>query len=133
MPQVLIGIVLIAHGIGHGMGMLGVFGIARVNPAWQGDSWILTRLVGRRPAEAVGVILWATALIGFVALGAILFGWLPGTWWVPLAVVSSIASLAGLVLFPIAFPIFSSIGAYAVDAAVLIATLSFGWAPDQLT
>jgi hypothetical protein len=45
-------------------------------------------------------------------LGAIVFGWLPERCWGPLAVVASLASLAGLVLFPTAFPIFSSIGAF---------------------
>ena len=133
MLPVVIGVVLIAHGIGHTMGILGVFGIARVNPAWHGDSWILTHLIGRRPTRAVGVALWTAALIGFVTLGAVVFGWLPEAWWVPLAIGSSAASLAGLALFPIAFPVFSSIGAFAVDAAVLIATLWFGWDPARLS
>jgi hypothetical protein len=131
-PRIVIGIVLIAHGIGHSMGILGVSEIAKVNPSWQGDSWILTDRVGRRVARVVGVALWATAMIGFVALGATVFGWMPDTWWRPLAIASSIASIAGLVLFPTAFPIFSSMGAFAIDAAVLVATLWYGWGPGAL-
>lgn len=131
-PRIVIGVVLIAHGIGHSMGILGVFRIARVNPSWQGDSWILTRMVGQAATHVAGVVLWATAMIGFVALGATAFGWLPETWWGPLAIVSSIASIAGLALFPTAFPIFSSIGAFVIDAAVLVATLWYGWGPGML-
>jgi len=56
-------------------------------------------------------------------------GWLPVTWWVPLAVVSSIASLAAIGLFPTAFPTFSTIGAVVVDLATLLAVLGLHWVP----
>jgi len=72
------------------------------------------------------------ALVGFVVLAAVVMGWLPLDWWVPVAVVSSGASIAGLVLFPSAFPVFSTIGALAVDIAVLVAVLWFHWSPAEL-
>ena len=50
-----------------------------------------------------------------------------------LAVISSIASLAGVLFFPVAFPTFSTIGAVAVDVAVLVATLWFHWTPADLS
>ena len=131
MLKFVIGLVLIGHGIGHSMGILGVFKVAQVNPAWQGDSWALTSLAGDTLTQLVGAVLWSVAMIGFIALGLVVFGWLPAGWWVPLAVVSSIASLLGVVLFPMAFPTFSTVGAVVVDLAVLYAVWS-GWLPSDL-
>jgi hypothetical protein len=59
-------------------------------------------------------------------------GWLPEDWWGPLAIVSSVASLAGVVLFPLAFPTFSTVGAVAVDVVVLASVLWFDWVPSDL-
>ena len=131
MLKFIIGLVLIGHGIGHSMGILGLFKVAQVNPAWQGDSWALTSLAGDTLTQLVGAVLWSVAMIGFIALGLVVFGWLPAGWWVPLAVVSSIASLLGVVLFPMAFPTFSTVGAVVVDLAVLYAVWS-GWLPSDL-
>ena len=131
MIKFVIGLVLIAHGIGHSMGILGVFKVAQVNPAWQGDSWALTSLAGDSVTQLVGAVLWSVAMIGFIALGLVVFGWLPAGWWQPLAIVSSIASLLGVVLFPMAFPTFSTVGAVVVDLAVLYAVWS-GWLPSDL-
>ena len=132
MLKLVIAMILFAHGIGHSMGLLQVFKVATVNPAWQGDSWLLTGVAGPTATQAVGAVLWSAAIIGFVALGAVVMGWLPETLWTPLAVAAVIASLAGLVLFPAAFPTFSSIGAFVVNAAVLGAVLWFHWVPSDL-
>ena len=132
MLKIVIALILFAHGVGHSIGLLQVFKVASVNPAWHGDSWLLTGVVGPNATQAVGAILWTTAMVGFVALAAIVLGWLPASWWTTLAIVASVASLTGLLLFPIAFPTFSSIGAFAVDAAVLVAVLWFHWVPSEL-
>lgn len=132
MLRIALGLVLLAHGIGHIMGPLQVFRVATVNPAWNGDSWILTGPAGTTAAHAIGVVLWAIALVGFVALGFVVFGWLPETWWAPLAIVSAVASLLGVVLFPIAFPTFSTVGAVAVDVVLLVAVLWADWAPSDI-
>ena len=121
--------VLFAHGIGHVMGPLQVFKVAVVNPAWAGDSWLLTGAGGQPLGQAIGIVLWMTALVGFVAAAAVVMGWLPVTWWVPLAVASSVASLAAIGLFPTAFPTFSTIGAVVVDLATLLAVLGLRWVP----
>lgn len=130
--RIVIGLLLVAHGIGHSMGLLQVFRVATVNPAWSGDSWLITGAVGPTATQAVGVVLWTAALVGFVALGAVVFGWLPTAWWGPLAIASSVVSLAGIVLFPVAFPTFSTIGAVVVDLAVLAAVLWLDWTPADL-
>jgi hypothetical protein len=80
----------------------------------------------------IGIVLWTVAMVGFVIAAGVVVGWLPASWWVPVAVASSIASLAGLVLFPAAFPVFSTVGAAIVDLAVLAAVLWYDWAPSDL-
>jgi len=126
----LIALVLVAHGIGHSMGIVQAMNLATINPQWQGDSWLLSGAVGAGPTRAAGIVLWSVALVGFCALGASVVGWLPAAWFTPLAVVSAAASLVGLAAFPIAFPTFSSLGALAVDVAVLAAVAIWHWQPD---
>lgn len=124
--------VLFAHGIGHVMGPLQIFKVAVINPTWSGDSWLLTGVAGQTFSQAVGLVLWTTALIGFLAAAAVVMGWLPAEWWTPLALVASVASLVAIALFPAAFPTASTIGAVVVDVAVLLAVLWFHWAPTAL-
>ena len=132
MFKLVIALVLVAHGIGHSMGILGAFKVATVNPGWHGDSWILTGVAGQTATQAVGTALWAVAIVGFVLLGGVVAGWLPAAWWPALAVGSSVVSLLGLLLFPVAFPVFSTFGALLVDVAVLAAVLWYGWVPGDL-
>ena len=132
MFKVVVALVLLAHGIGHSMGLLQVFKVATVNPAWDGDSWILTGMAGKMATQAVGGLLWTAAIVGFAALAASLLGWLPAAWFTPLAIGSAVVSLASLLLFPIAFPTFSTIGALVVDLAVLVAVTWYHWQPSDL-
>jgi hypothetical protein len=125
MFKVVIAVVLLAHGVGHVLGLLQVFKVATVNPAWNGDSWLLSGAIGTTPSQAVGVVLWIAALVGFIALAAVTVGWLPAEWWPPLAIGASLASIAGLLLFPLAFPTTSTLGAAVVDVVVLVAGLRF--------
>jgi hypothetical protein len=128
----IIALVLVSHGIGHSMGLLQVFKVATVSPQWNGDSWLLTGAVGSAISQIVAVSLWSMVIVGFAALAAVVLGWLPEAWWVPLAIGASAVSLAGLFLFPIAFPLFSTIGAFAANVAVLVAVLWFQWFPSDL-
>jgi hypothetical protein len=131
MFKVVIALVLLGHGIGHSMGLLQVFKVATVNPSWNGDSWILTGTVGTTVTQIVGSVVWIAAIVGFAALAASLMGWLPTGWFPPLAIGSAAASLTGLLLFPIAFPAFSTVGALVVDVAVLAAVIWYGWMPED--
>jgi hypothetical protein len=128
----LIAIVLVAHGIGHSLGILQTLRLATVNPTWNGDSWLLSGVAGSTVVNAVGMALWSAALIGFVLAGGVVIGWLPAEWWRPLAVGASLCSLAGILLFPVAFPIGSTIAALVVDLVVLGAVLLADWAPSDL-
>lgn len=125
-----IALVLLGHGIGHSMGLLQIFKVASVNPQWNGDSWILTGPLGVTATQVIGGVVWTAAIIGFAALAGSVVGWLPAAWFQPLAIGSSLVSLVGLLLFPVAFPTFSTIGALAVDVAVLVATIWYGWLPE---
>jgi hypothetical protein len=132
MVRIVIAAALLGHGIGHSMGLLGIFKVATINPAWSGDSWLLTGVVGTSASQAIGVVLWSVAMIGFAVLAAVTMGWLPEAWWPPIAVVSAIASLLGIVVFPVAFPAFSVIAAIVVDLAVLVAAVYLHWLPTEL-
>ena len=132
MLKVVIALILLAHGIGHSMGLLQIFKVATVNPRWHGDSWLLTGPAGMNLTQIVGASLWSAAIVGFAALAAVVVGWLPEAWFGPLAIGSAAVSLVGLLLFPIAFPLFSTVGAAAVNVAVLAAVLWFQWVPSDL-
>ena len=132
MLKILVGLVLLAHGLGHSMGILQVFKVATVNPQWHGDSWILSG-AGPTVTQTVGVVLWGVALVGFTLAAAVVFGWLPETYFAALAIVSAVASLAGIVFFPIAFPTFSTLGALAIDIVTLAAVIWYQWEPSDLT
>jgi hypothetical protein len=132
MVKVVIAVVLLAHGLGHSLGLLQMLKVATVNPAWRGDSWVLTGAIGQSATQLIGATLWIVAIIGFAALAAIVVGWLPESWFAPLAVGSAIVSLAGVALFPAAFPLTSSVGAVLVDVVVLVSATWFGWLPSEL-
>jgi hypothetical protein len=132
MVKIVVAVVLFAHGIGHVLGPLQVAKVAQVNPTWAGDSWLLTGVAGQTASNVVGLVLWVAAVVGFVASAAVVMGWLPASWWVPLAVGSSVVSLVAIALFPAAFPLTSTIGAVIVDIAVLVAVVGLKWAPTAL-
>lgn len=122
MLKVVVALVLVAHGIGHSIGLLQLFKLATVNPVWHGNSWLLAA-AGTSATQVVAGTLWTIAIVGFTALAAALLGWLPSSWFPTLAIGSSVASLMGLVLFPVAFPLASTIGALGVDVAIVIGTM----------
>src|SRR6478609_6789309 len=65
--KIIVGVVLAAHGIGHSIGLLGMFKVAAANPAWDGESWLLTGPAGTTATQTVGVLLWTVSMVGFVA------------------------------------------------------------------
>jgi hypothetical protein len=131
MLKILIAIVLFAHGVGHILGPLQVTRVAVANPDWNGDSWLLSGATGTSGAQVVGVFLWLAAMVGFIALAAVVMGWLPASWWVPLSIAASATSLIAIVLFPTAFPTTGTIGAAVVDIAVLVAVVFGQWVPGE--
>lgn len=127
-----IALVLLAHGIGHSIGIIQTLRLATINPEWHGDSWVLTGAGGTTVTNVVGIALWSASLVGFVLVAGVVIGWLPAEWWRPLAIGASLCSLAGILLFPLAFPLTSTIGALVVDLIVLGAVVLAEWTPGDL-
>jgi hypothetical protein len=127
--NILIGIVIIGHGIGHVMGLMSALGF-QLTPQHSSNSWLFTRLLGRTASRAVMFIIFAAATIFLIAGGLGSNGWLlPFDRWAWLTASGSILSIAGLVLFPKAFPtVFPNlVGAVAVDIAALLTIYWWHW------
>ena len=102
--KVIIGVVLIAHGIGHVLGLFPIAGWARAEH-WSAESWALTSWTGPTITNVLGAALWLTAMVTFIVAGLGVLGlWVPIAWIRPLAVIGAVASIVGLVLFWEAFP-----------------------------
>lgn len=120
--RIIIAVILIAHGLGHVLGILAALGV-KLSPTHSPDSWLFTRLLGDTGARIIGFVIWLLALVGFVGAGLGLLGWLVPAASVPaLAIGASVISLAGLALFWNAFPFFfpNKVGVIVVDVAVLV-------------
>ncbi|MFN2191005.1 MAG: hypothetical protein ACK2UG_01505 [Candidatus Promineifilaceae bacterium] len=128
----LIAIVFFIHGIGHIMCILPALGLD-ASPTWNSYSWLLTNLIGQKAANVVGIIIWLAAIVGFLLAALALLGWgVPYAWWRPLAVVSAVISLIGVILFWNAFASwFNKAGAITVDLAVLVGLLVLHWPAEQ--
>ena len=122
---------MLLHGLGHG-GALAALAWLAARPgadtgAWtEARSWLFPSL---HPQTALVVAsgYWAVALVGFVS-AAMMF-WFGIGDWEPVAIVSALVSLAGLMAFFGTWPLFNAIAALAVNAIVLGALVLLGWAP----
>jgi hypothetical protein len=112
---------LFVHGVGH---TLGIWMPAR--------SWLLPN-VGEPSLRIISNILWVLTAVGFLAtcLGFLGVGILED-WWRPLAVVFAFISLFGLFIFWGTWPAMNTVGALAMNAAVLITQLWLRWPPTSL-
>ena len=133
--RLLIGGVLLLHGLGHG----GAFGALLWTRTGKGAggwlparSWLFTSL---SPAAARGVasVFWIASLLGFAAAALGFWGILvPDSAWRPLAVAFSVVSITGIVLFIGNWPPFNTLTALAVNLAVLITQLWMHWPPQGM-
>jgi hypothetical protein len=127
--RLVIGIVLILHGIGHALGLVALTSLG--SDSWHARSW----LFDDSTARAVSAVLWAVLLVAFVVAGlALLEIGFPESWWKPTAVVAAAGSLVALALFWNAFPVLfpNKIGAIAVNAVVLIGILVTDWPTEEM-
>ncbi|MFN2198408.1 MAG: hypothetical protein ACK2UW_19970 [Anaerolineales bacterium] len=132
--RILAGLVLIIHGIGHVMALLPAFNIASTE-GWHYRSWLLTGILGESFSRVLVVILFGIPMIGFIAAGMGLLGWLvPQSAWQPLALGSAVLSLVALALFWNAFVMFipNKVGAIAVNLATLWVVLGAGTFAETL-
>lgn len=114
-----------AHGIGHVMGWLPAWGIARIDGV-SSRSWLLTTLLGDGPTRAIAGLIWLAPTIGFLVAAGGFFA--EQDWWRPVATASAIVSLLAIALFWEALPVGSRIGAVAVDLVVIGAVVT-RWSP----
>jgi len=129
------GFVLIIHGIGHAMALLPALNIASTD-GWHYRSWLLTGILGENLSRVLVVVLFGAAMIGFIAAGLGLLGWLvPQSAWQALAFWSAVLSLIALALFWNAFVMFipNKVGAIAVNLITLWVVLSPGTYAETLT
>ncbi len=116
-----------AHGVGHVLGWLPAWGIARFEGV-SSHSWLVSTLAGGSAGRVAAGIVFLVPTVGFVAAAA---GLVTGqSWWRQVAVGSAAISLAGTALYPQAFATGSTIGSVAVNLAVLYALLVAGWGAE---
>ena len=120
MLRMIIALVLIAHGIGHTMGVLAAW--TPVPSGLSGGHWLLSNGVTLdSPVGRAVSLLWVAALLLTVGSGlGLLF---QQDWWQPLAVAGSVCSLLAIGPWLNLMPVGSAIGAVAVDLLVLAGLL----------
>lgn len=128
------GLVFIVHGIGHVMALLPALNITSTE-TWHHRSWLLSGILGDTISRALVIVLFGAAMIGFIAAGLGLFGWLvPHSAWQTLAIYSAVISLVALVLFWNAFAALfpNKIGSIVVNVFTLWALLGSGPYPEMI-
>jgi hypothetical protein len=142
MPDLLVRLIiagaLLLHGLGHG-GALGALIWIGARPGTDTSGWHAARSwlaagLSTGTATTVASVFWILSLVGFVATALAFWGiGLPGEAWRPLAIVSALVSMAGIVLFFGIWPMFNTLAALAMNVAVLVALLAMRWPPETLS
>jgi hypothetical protein len=120
MIRIIVALILIAHGLGHSMGVLAAwttvpYGLS--NRPWLFSSGVLLDSATGR----VWGLLWLAALVVTTAGGAGLL--LHQDWWRTVAVAGAVLSLVAIGPWLGAMPLGSAIGAVVVDILVLAGLL----------
>ena len=131
--QIVLGVVLIVHGIGHTLGVIPLF--LKVPDSWNTRSWLLTGRLDDGVVTAIAVVLWLACVVGFVLAGlGVLDLIVPTSWWRPLAVGFSVLSLVALGLFWQGFPVLipNKVGAIAVDVVLIVGIVFASWPTEEM-
>jgi hypothetical protein len=128
---------LAVHGLGHG-GAVAALAWIGVRPGtdtggWHAaQSWLLPGL-SAGTAASVASVIWIASLVGFVAAALGFSGILvPGEAWRPLAAITAVVSMVGIVLFIGTWPAFNTVAALGMNVAVLVALLGMRWPPETM-
>ncbi len=111
----IIGLAVLAHGIGHILFMPALAGAMKLEA--DGHSWLLTGLLGDGVTNGLATIAATVALAAFAAAAAGLVGQIG--WWRPVALVGAIVSLALVVVMWDGLPTSSAAFAVAFDLVVV--------------
>ena len=135
--KLIIGGVLLVHGLGH-VGALIAIAVdwqqrGTATGAWlPARSWLIPTLTPQA-AKAVASSFWILATLGFVAASMSFWGLvLPGDTWRLLALASAVVSACGIILFFGTWPVFNTLAALAVNAAVFVTQLWLRWPPETM-
>lgn len=123
-----IGLAVLAHGVGHVLFMPLFAGTMKLQVS--GHSWLLSGILGDEPVKWLGTLAATIALVIFVAAGVGLLG--QTTWWRPLAIAGSVVSLALVAALWDGLPVSSAFFALAFDLVVLAALLFAHWPSEEM-
>lgn len=116
MLRIIIGLLIAAHGLGHILFLVPLLGFAEWGQTSR--SWLLT---GESSARLIGGLIW---LVTILLYGGAVFGlWTVHSWWREVAVIASVISIVGLILFWINPPTAPVISALIFNILVLVALL----------
>jgi hypothetical protein len=128
--QVLIPVVLLLHGLGHGgaIGALIAIDHGMASGKWlSARSWLFPN-ISSRTAKIIAYVFWGLSLVGFVAAALSYWGVLiPVEWWRLIALVFACISFTGIVIFWGRWPMFNTLAAQAVNVAIIITQLFLHW------
>lgn len=131
--RILLAVVLIFHGIGHGLGILSTIGI-KLSRTQSSDSVILRNFLGEKTIRTVAFCIWVIVILCYIYAGTGLLGLgLSEGYWQPAAIFASILSILGLIFYWNAFPLLfpHKIGAVAVDIGTIVCLVWLKW-PSSL-
>jgi hypothetical protein len=133
--KILIPLVLLLHGLGHGGAIIALIVIDRgvSGGKWlSARSWLFPNL-NPQVAKVIAMIFWGLSLIGFVAATLSFWGILvPGDVWRQIALISAFVSFTGIAIFWGRWPLFNTLAAQAVNVAVIITQLWLHWPPIEM-
>ncbi|HEX5589006.1 MAG TPA: hypothetical protein VFX65_01790 [Candidatus Limnocylindrales bacterium] len=124
----LIGLAVLAHGIGHVLFMPALAQLMRLQAS--GHSWLLTGIAGDGITKGLASLVAGVVLVAFVAASGGLF--LQAAWWRPLAIAAAIASAILIVAMWNGLPTNPAIAALVFDGAVLVALLLARWPSEDM-
>ena len=135
--RTIISFVFAFHGVGHAMGIIPALQIIKVDASspdwlknWSSHSWLLTNILGGSVARAICIVLYLTAMVGFITTTLALLGWgIPHDLWRTLDVVSAVVSLLAIVIFwnGLIFLFPHKVGAVGLSIATLVCLLVLNW------
>jgi len=123
----LIGLVVLAHGLGHVLFMPAMAGLLKLQAS--GHSWLLTGFAGDGVTKGLASLVAGVVLVAFVVASGGLF--LQAAWWRPLAIAASVVSAALIVAMWDGLPTSPAISALVFDAVVLAALLIARWPSEE--
>ena len=121
--RILVGIVVLAHGVGHVLFLMPALGAAQWGQSTR--SWLLTGTLGESLTRGLGAILWLAVTLAYIA--GVIGMFMHAAWWQPTLVAASVVSAAGLILFWSNPPSSPALSALIFDLCVIVAVQFFRW------